>query len=109
MSDEVYCEIGHRIKELRMKRKYSREKLAGMADISQKFLYEIEFGKKGFSVYTLINIANSLGVSCDYIIMGSKYVELELYDALRLFEPQESERLAEVLRAVYKLGENQWD
>lgn len=43
MIDTDYEEIGHRIMDLRVSQKISREKLADMADISQKFLYEIEF------------------------------------------------------------------
>lgn len=72
MNEKLYEEAGMRIRSLRELRGYSREQLSEMSDISTKFLYEIESGKKGFSVYTLTRIANSLGVNCDYIITGDK-------------------------------------
>lgn len=50
MKNADYSEIGFRIMQLRNQQNISRERLADMANISQKFLYEIEFGKKGFSV-----------------------------------------------------------
>ena len=39
-------------------------------DISAKFLYEIEMGKKGFSADILCRISRALSVSCDYIMLG---------------------------------------
>lgn len=39
-------DVGGRIRELREKKKLSREILAERIDISTKFLYEIETGKK---------------------------------------------------------------
>lgn len=40
---------GRRIMQLRTDRSYTREQLAYLANISEKFLYEIEMDKKGFS------------------------------------------------------------
>ena len=63
-------EIGIRIKELRQVRNMTREELAEKSEISSKFLYEIELGKKGLSADTLVKIANTLSSSCDYIMTG---------------------------------------
>lgn len=105
MNDEVYNEIGLRIMNLRQQHKYSREKLADMADISQKFLYEIEFGRKGFSVNTLKNIADSLETTCDYIVRGDdKYYNTDFYNAVNLFGNQEIGKVAEILKAVHELN-----
>ena len=65
-------EIGERIRRLREIQKYTREGFAEKADISVKFLYEIEAGKKGFSADTLCRIAQGLSVSCDYIMYGKE-------------------------------------
>ena len=62
--------IGERIQRLREEHNYTREALAEKADISSKFLYEIEKGKKGFSINTLCKISKALAVSCDYIVLG---------------------------------------
>ena len=40
--------IGYRIRELREMHNYTREEIAEMVEISPKFLYEIESGKKDF-------------------------------------------------------------
>lgn len=53
MAQDLYVGAGNRIRALRENRGYTREQLAEMADISSKFLYEIEVGNKGFSARTL--------------------------------------------------------
>lgn len=50
----------------------SRETLAEMADISPKFLYEIETGQKGFSAGTLYKLGIALASSSDYILCGDR-------------------------------------
>lgn len=65
-----YKEVGERIALLRIQNNYTREAFAGQIKISPKFLYEIETGKKGFSIKVLYNISKVLSVSCDYIIYG---------------------------------------
>lgn len=104
MKNVYYSEIGFRIMQLRNQQNISRERLADMADISQKFLYEIEFGKKGFSVKVLQRIADSLKTSCEYIIRGNDiYNNAELYNAVKLFEGSEADKVAEVLKALHEL------
>ncbi len=62
--------VGKRLRELREKQGYSRERLSEMAEITPKFLYEIESGRKGMSAYTLYNLSAALNVSCDYLLTG---------------------------------------
>lgn len=62
--------VGKRIRELREIQKLTREELAEEIDISPKYLYEIETGKKNFSSDILCKLALSLSVSCDYIMLG---------------------------------------
>lgn len=66
----MYKRIGERIREIRELNRYSRSDLAYKANISEKYLYEIERGKKKFSADILRRIAQSLSVSCDYILFG---------------------------------------
>lgn len=88
MSNQV---IGKRIRILREEKQMSREELAAKAEISSKFLYEIENGKKGLSAGTLLKISRALSSSCDYILNGihraddeetEEYIYLNLYKKL---------------------------
>lgn len=69
MSNKI---IGQRIREMREAHSYTREALAELVDISDKFLYEIETGRKGFSADVLCRLSKVLSVSCDYIMLGEE-------------------------------------
>lgn len=62
--------IGERVRESRKRVGYTREKFAEKLDISVTFAAEIELGKKGISLDTLIKICELLSVSADYLIWG---------------------------------------
>ncbi len=64
--------IGSRILECRKKLKYSREKLAEAADVSNSFLAEVEHGTKNFSVPVLARLCKALGVSADISCSAGK-------------------------------------
>lgn len=85
------AEVGERIRKLREMQNCTREYFAGKVEISPKFLYEIEIGKKGFSADTLCRIARALSVSCDYIMFGEEK------------ECQNVERIADVLEGLNPL------
>lgn len=60
--------VGCRIVELRVKAGMTREKLSEAAEISPKFLYEIETGKKSLSVNSLCKICNALHTNSDSLL-----------------------------------------
>jgi len=62
--------VGSRIKEKRLELKWTRDKLAYEAKISDKFLYDLEVGKKGMSAETLHKLSRALGVSADWLLGG---------------------------------------
>jgi len=68
--NNFYIEIGKKIKEKRKNKGWSREKLATLSYISDKFLYDIEVGKKGMSAETLYKISKALDISADWLLDG---------------------------------------
>ena len=82
----VHEEIGNRIKMIRESRNFTREELADKAEISSKFLYEVEKGRKGLSADTLLKISRTLSCSCDYILTG------------KTFEKEDDEQLLQMLQ-----------
>ncbi len=84
-----------------MTKGYTRDFLAQKTNLSTKFLYEIETGKKGFTAEVLYRISNALDVKCDYILVGksgeepcnlyinkilNKYDEYQKKNVLRILE-----------------------
>ncbi len=70
LATNIYKPIGERIWDERIRKNYSRELLAEKADISDRFLYDIENGKKGFTVFVLCKLCDALGVSTGWVVSG---------------------------------------
>ncbi|MGN0376398.1 MAG: helix-turn-helix domain-containing protein [Suilimivivens sp.] len=99
-------EIGERIKFLRESNGFTRENFAEKVDISSKFLYEIETGKKGFSAEILLQIARALSVSCDYILTGytDRDGNMEKVAAiLASIEPKHMGKVKDILRLIQEI------
>lgn len=105
MDDAKKITAGERILQLRTEKHYTREQLAYMAKISEKFLYEIENNKKGFSAVTLLNLSKALDVSMDYIMIGENTdkAENEIVAALERFKPSTLEYVKRLLKIAYEL------
>lgn len=98
--------IGERIRELRELQHYTREGLAEKVDISAKFLYEIEVGKKGFSADTLGRIAQALSISCDYILFGEETEHRgseKIICILELMDPKQRSRMQELVQIMMEM------
>lgn len=100
--------IGERIRELRELQHYTREALAEKVDISTKFLYEIEVGKKGFSADTLGRLAQALSISCDYILFGEETEHRgteKIECILELLNPKQRSRMHELVQIMMEMCE----
>lgn len=107
MGMNFYTEAGSRIRILRELNHYSREQFAELVEISPKFLYEIETGRKGFSALTLYKIADALSVSSDYILTGKNEsigVD-ELQYLIGRFEPEQKGNVEKLLSIVFEMCE----
>lgn len=110
MPNRLYIDTGMRIQVLRAKRGYTREALAEKVHISDKFLYEIENGKTGFTAMVLKNIAEALQVNCDYLLMGEREKgshHTSLMAALELFDEGDTDKLIRLLEAIYEFKNQQ--
>ena len=96
----THKEIGERIKKLRKNHNLTREELAEKAEISSKFLYEIEMGRKGLSVDTLLKIARTLSCSCDYILTGENYEKVQKNRTVKVLDEFEAKDMAYVNRIL---------
>ena len=103
-----YIYSSNRIKNIRIRQGYTVEQLAEEADISAKFLYEIEAGKKGFSAYVLYKISKALNVSCDYIlnISNQQSVSDLILELIKKLDNKEQTAIECILIEILRLKEN---
>ena len=82
-------EIGQRVRLMRQKEGYTIEALAGKANISSRFLTDIENGNKGTSADTLIRLSTALRVSVDYLLFGREVDSTCIEQAIARFDSTE--------------------
>lgn len=102
-----YDKLGERVRELRLNEKLTQEKLAEEVNVTSKHISHIENGESKVSVETLLNIANSLSTTVDYLLQDSvkteKCYEVEVSNILSGCSKEKKRRLIEYLRAVKQI------
>ena len=71
MEEVDYIAMGIRIKEKRVEKKLTQEKLSELIDVSPSYISGIERGRSISSLSTIVKIANSLDTNLDYLIRGA--------------------------------------
>jgi transcriptional regulator with XRE-family HTH domain len=64
--------FGHRLRQLRGRRGWSQEVLGAKADLSSKFLGEVERGEKSISLDNLAHLARALHIPLVAMLKGLK-------------------------------------
>ena len=64
-------DFGYRIRTLRKRHSLTQDQLAAQLGISTDHLGKIELGKRGVSLDLLVQLAESLNVSVDYLLNGT--------------------------------------
>ncbi len=100
--------LGRRLRTLRKSRRWSQEELAERAELTGKFIGEVERGEKGITLDSLYSISNALGVPLREIVdivPGKEQHSLpEVDEVLALLRqearPREIRRVVKVIRAL---------
>ena len=98
-------EAGQRIKEMRTALGLNGDKFAEEVGITTKYLYDIEAGKRNFSIEILCHISEKLGVSCDYILFGDNSSERIRKEMIMLIEKMDQKQLGSIQRLIMVLRE----
>lgn len=101
----VFKHLGQRIREERTKYRLTQEQLAEVAEVNQSYVGQVERGEKNPSLETLVSIANSLGVTVDYLLQEEVKVEPdslinELISITKGKSPEEIRLMLNVCRII---------
>lgn len=109
MNNEFYITIGKNIRRLREDNGYTREKLAELVDMNDKFLYEVETGKKGLSAQKMFKLSNTLGVTMEFLISGEQEDNnyTLLLSLLSFFDKTEVKCIEDIIRKIYEISKVQ--
>ena len=99
--------LGLKIKKLRERRGFSREKLGEIAEISDRFIYDVETGQKGISAETLYKLSRALNITSDYLLFEVEENKNELSyvtEILKNLSPSELESVEKIILEISKLA-----
>ena len=85
---EINIIVGQNIRLHREQKRYTREKLAELIDVSPGFLYDAEHGFVGISLTTLKRLCQVLGVSADAILWEQQPTEPTFAETLSHIDPK---------------------
>ncbi len=85
-SEIDYKSVGERIKNSRVRKNITQEKLAELINVNPSHLSNIESGKTKMSTETLASIAESLYTSIDYLLFGDITFEHDQYMQMAFLE-----------------------
>lgn len=95
-----------RIRSAREAKGYTRERFAEKLDVSVSYLAELERGRTGISVKTLIKVCNILGLSADYILFGTeRSSDMERLEAIHRIDEKYLPLLDHVISELLVLSE----
>lgn len=80
MENLDYVAVGKRIKSIRNQKGYSQQKVASIADLSSKYISDIELGKKEGRLNIYFKIAVALDVSIDELVIDSASVNTAIFE-----------------------------
>lgn len=63
--------LGRRIREERLKLNLTQEKLAEDVNLSMAYIGQVERGERSLTLDNLVEVANRLGVTVDYLLSDS--------------------------------------
>ena len=109
MSMELdYSELGKRIKEQRLKKHLTQERLAEIVNVATSNISHIERATTQVSLPSLVKIANALDTTLDYLICDSLhsiaeiYVEQDIANILQGCSLQEKQIIKDIMIAAKK-------
>jgi len=108
--DELYKQIGLRIRDAREKLGLTQEKLAERADLHPSYIGQIERGTKKASIQTYKRIADALNVPLDWLFQFSEDAlliqeDLLLREVIGLFvdrDMMDKKMIVQLLRIIFE-------
>lgn len=104
-----YFSCGERIKELRIQRGLTQERLALNAGITPAYLGLVERGKKNATIAIIENICDALNVSlADFFSVYSasdslKDIDLQIVSHLKTLSSDEKEIILQIIKSILEL------
>lgn len=92
-------EVGNRIRDLRIKKGWTQNRLANEAGVSPTYIYQLENGQKSPTVEYLNHVCFGLGVTLKEFF-GEENEKEDLTDVFSSLTPKQKQLLIEFLKTI---------
>ena len=108
-NEELGVQIGTRIRQARINRGFTQEKMAEILDISVTHYQNIEYGKYNIGYKHLAKVCNLFNLSADYILFDKETTQMNFDVFYEKLSPEERvELLINIISKIYKDKSNQY-
>ena len=99
--NQFSVEVGARIAARRKQLKLTQEQAAEKADVSHQFFACVERGIKNMRAENIVKVAQALGVSTDYILLGTpnEYDRERLSQLMDPFSPKQMQCMEQIIKS----------
>ncbi|MCX5782599.1 MAG: helix-turn-helix transcriptional regulator [Elusimicrobia bacterium] len=103
--ENIYKQLGSRIREIRKKKSLTLEELSDRAELDWSFLARIETGKAIPSIMSLSKISKALNVSItdlfsNHILGQDKLLESEIISLIHKLKTSDKTQLIKILKTI---------
>lgn len=103
LSKERLRVISQNIRNARIERGLTQEEIAESVGVSTEYYGQIESGNKAPSLETLLNIAECMNVSIDFLVYGSENKGLN--NIIRVLSQKEQVALSKIEKLLYLIND----
>jgi transcriptional regulator with XRE-family HTH domain len=74
-TDDIRHQVGHRVRELRVDKGFSQERLALESGLDRTYVNSVERGRRNISIVNIQRIAHALGVSTSEFFLSPLFAD----------------------------------
>lgn len=99
--------IGNNLRDYRLAMKMTQDEVAEKAGLSTPFYANLERGVKGMSIFTLVELSHTLGISVDFLLSSTNRRDGRINNICAMLQNQPDHLVALAERLIALLVESQ--
>lgn len=103
MADELYVEIGERLRKQRKKMGLTQEEVAELLWMSTTYYGEIERGNRKLTISRVLAVYEKMSLEPTYLLTGETLTDKVYYEIFRACPKEKEKVLEQVLRSIAQL------
>lgn len=100
---QLYVDMGNRLKEIRKEKGYTQEKMAEILQVSTTFYGKVERGINSLSLSKIRCLYEEMEIDITYLITGEKQIKMSFTELMRNIPKEKRYDFRQVIQGILKL------